>query len=81
MALRLPLAVFASAPFVGPTVAIERGTWSIEIPEGSQVTRASGPTLFAGTHKVSADQTEYWKAEVSSGKDVNIHAEYVNGSR
>jgi hypothetical protein len=77
MGLRLPLAVYASAPFVGPVVAIERGTWNIEIPEDCQVSRDSGSTLFAGTHRVSVEQTEYWKVEVASGKDINIHAEYV----
>jgi hypothetical protein len=76
MAMKLPLVVYASAPFVGPAVAIERGTWSIDIPEGSQVSLASGPTLFAGHHEVVVDeQLMIVRGEVKSGKDVNIHAE------
>jgi len=77
MALKLPLVVYASAPFVGPKVAIERGIWKLDVPEGSSVTFTPGTTFSFGSYKVELTDTATAQATVTSGKDVNIHMEWI----
>jgi hypothetical protein len=81
MALKLPLVVYASAPFVGPKVAIESGTWALSIPEGASVTLSTGPTFATGTHRLELDKTTVAQATITSGKDVNIHMEWIYGDK